>query len=242
MFGYALLSDETSVSFNWLFKVFLESMGNRQPKTFFTDQDGAMAKAIGDIMPNICHRLCLWHISKNAPSYFGDLKSDQKFQGLFWKCMSGCDSKEEFEITWSYMINEYKIKNHSWLKSMYKIRYKWGTAYSKDVFSADMKSSQRSESTNSVLSAIAGKATSLSHFLLAFENMVNKWRQLETEKEFKNSQSMPPRIINISETLRQASMIYTHKTFKLFLMSILLELVEVLLKTLGNLIICHVMK
>ncbi|KAK2452081.1 protein FAR1-RELATED SEQUENCE [Trifolium repens] len=169
------------------------------------DQDGAMAKAIGEVMPNTSHRLCLWHISKNAPSHLGDLKSDQKFQSLFNKCMSGCDSKEEFESTWSDMINEYKLQNHSWLSGMYKIRHKWSTAYSKDVFSADIKSSQRSESTNSVLGEISGKTTSLSQFLLVFEKMVNKWRQLETEKEFKNSQSMPPRIINISETLRQAS-------------------------------------
>jgi hypothetical protein len=217
MFGCAFLFNETSTSFNWLFKVFLESMGNKQPKTIFTDQDGAMAKAIGEVMPNTSHRLCLWHISKNAPSHLGDLKSDQKFQSLFNKCMSGCDSKEEFESTWSDMINEYKLQNHSWLSGMYKIRHKWSTAYSKDVFSADIKSSKRSESTNSVLGEISGKTTNLSQFLLVFEKMVNKWRQLETEKEFKNSQSMPPRIINISETLRQASMILTHKIFKLFL-------------------------
>lgn len=46
MFGCALLSDETVASFNWLFKVFLESLGNKQPKTIFTYQDTAVAKAI----------------------------------------------------------------------------------------------------------------------------------------------------------------------------------------------------
>jgi hypothetical protein len=43
---------------------------------------------------------------------------------------------------------------------------------------------------------------------------VKKWRQLEVEKEFKNNQSALPRVINISETLRHASKIYTHKIFK----------------------------
>ena len=94
MFGCALLLDETSVSFSWLFKAFLESMGNQQTKIIFTDQDGAMAKAIGEVMPNTRHRLCLWHIGQNAPSHLGSLNSNQKFQSLLNKCMQGCDSKE----------------------------------------------------------------------------------------------------------------------------------------------------
>lgn len=69
----------------------------------------------------------------------------------------------------------------------------------------------------SVLGEIAGKTTSLTQFLLAFKKMVKKWQQIEIEKEFKNSQSAPPLIINNSETLRHAYMIYTHKIFKLFL-------------------------
>jgi len=216
MFGCALLLDETSVSFTWLFKVFLESMGNKQPKTIFTDQDGAMAKAIAEVMPDTRHRLCLWHIAQNAPSHLGSLNSNHRFQSLYNKCMTGCDSKEEFQSTWDEMMNVFKLQDHKWLKSMYKIRHKWSTAFTNDVFSAGIKSSQRSESTNSVLGDIAGKTTSLTHFLVAFEKMVKKWRQLEVENEFKNSQSAPPHVINISETLQHASKIYTHKIFNFF--------------------------
>ena len=109
MFGCALMLDETSISFNWLFKAFLESMGNKQPKKIFTDQDPAMGKAIGEVMPNTCHRLCLWHISKNAPSHLGSLNSNNKFQSLFNKCMTGCDSEEEFQTTWDEMMNTYQL-------------------------------------------------------------------------------------------------------------------------------------
>lgn len=93
------------------------------------------------------HRLCLWHIAKNAPSRLGGLNFNHKFQSLFKKCMSGCDSKEEFESTWDGMINEYKLHDHKWLSNMYKIRHKWSTAFSKGIFSAGITSSQRSEST-----------------------------------------------------------------------------------------------
>jgi len=99
MFGCALLFDETASTFTWLFNIFLKSMGNKQPKTIFTDQDAAMAKGIREVMPNTCHRLCLWHIAKNAPSHLGSLNSNKVFQGLFQKCMTGCDSEKEFQST-----------------------------------------------------------------------------------------------------------------------------------------------
>lgn len=38
--------DETVNSFIWLFRAFLEVMSNKAPKTIFTDQDNAIAKAI----------------------------------------------------------------------------------------------------------------------------------------------------------------------------------------------------
>ncbi|XP_043694300.1 protein FAR1-RELATED SEQUENCE 7-like [Telopea speciosissima] len=48
IFGAALLYDETSESFKWLFKTFLEAHGQKKPLTIFTDQDAAMGKAISE--------------------------------------------------------------------------------------------------------------------------------------------------------------------------------------------------
>nr|XP_012573919.1 uncharacterized protein LOC105852525 [Cicer arietinum] len=97
------------------------------------------------------------------------------------------------------------------------MRHKWSTAYSKNVFSVGIMSPQRSESTNNVLGEIVGKTITPAQCLLAFEKMVKKWRRLEVEEEFKNCQSTPPLVINISETLRHASNVYTHKIFNIFL-------------------------
>ncbi|XP_043700361.1 protein FAR1-RELATED SEQUENCE 5-like [Telopea speciosissima] len=44
----ALLYDETVPSFKWLFETFLEAHGQKKPKTIFTDQDAAIARAIGE--------------------------------------------------------------------------------------------------------------------------------------------------------------------------------------------------
>ncbi|XP_028066856.1 G-type lectin S-receptor-like serine/threonine-protein kinase At4g27290 [Camellia sinensis] len=55
IFGTALLYDETVESFVWLFQNFLEAMSGKAPKTLFTDQDAAMAKAIPIVMPDTSH-------------------------------------------------------------------------------------------------------------------------------------------------------------------------------------------
>lgn len=51
IFGAALLYDETAESFKWLFESFLKAYGGRKPKSIFTDQDFAIAKALAEVMP-----------------------------------------------------------------------------------------------------------------------------------------------------------------------------------------------
>ncbi|KAK4426539.1 protein FAR1-RELATED SEQUENCE 8 [Sesamum alatum] len=83
MFGFVFLSDETTESFYWLFNTILESMGSKAPSSIFTDQDQAMANAIAGVFPNARHHLCLWHISKNAPSHLNSFNSSREFHSFF---------------------------------------------------------------------------------------------------------------------------------------------------------------
>ncbi|XP_056687996.1 protein FAR1-RELATED SEQUENCE 5-like [Spinacia oleracea] len=46
IFACALLGDEKTESFVWLFETFKKAMGDKSPITLFIDQDGAMARAI----------------------------------------------------------------------------------------------------------------------------------------------------------------------------------------------------
>ncbi|KAH6756898.1 hypothetical protein C2S53_006700 [Perilla frutescens var. hirtella] len=73
MFGMGFLSDETTSSFEWLFKSFLESMNGKEPQVIFTDPCQAMMNAIDTVFVKAAHRLCQWHINQNAPSHFGSL-------------------------------------------------------------------------------------------------------------------------------------------------------------------------
>ena len=87
-------------------------MGNRSPITIFTDQDQVMSNAIEEVFLNTHHRLCLWHISKNAPSYFGELNSNSEFQSLWYKCQKYCDLELEFQKTWKKMMHKFNLEDH----------------------------------------------------------------------------------------------------------------------------------
>ncbi|KAI8572341.1 hypothetical protein RHMOL_Rhmol01G0190800 [Rhododendron molle] len=63
-YGCALLQDKTEVTFEWLFRAWLDAMGGHPPTSIITDQDLGMKGAIAKVFPNTSHHLCLWHIKK----------------------------------------------------------------------------------------------------------------------------------------------------------------------------------
>ncbi|XP_074309886.1 protein FAR1-RELATED SEQUENCE 5-like [Silene latifolia] len=203
MFGCAFLSNEREESFEWLFNVFNESMGEDvHHVSIFTDQDQAIGNAIET-----------WHIQQNAISHFGKLKGDRPFQNLFNKCLHGCYNEAEFEETWHKMLTEYGLVNHSWFKRLYKHRAKWSTAFNNQFFSAGILSSQRSESTNHAMGFQASKTTSVTEFFGIFENTVKRWRGEGEHKEFNGIRSTPSSVYPLVDLLLHASQVYTLELF-----------------------------
>ncbi|KAK4416826.1 protein FAR1-RELATED SEQUENCE 5 [Sesamum alatum] len=217
MFGCGFLSDETTKSFYWLFNTFLESMGSKAPSSIFTDQDQAMANAIAGVFPNARHRLCLWHISKNAPSHLNSFNSSREFHSFFNRCLYRCETKEEFEKTWEEMVNKFNAQDDRWLNNLYKIRGKWSPAFNSDFFHGGVRSTSRSESTNHALNEISTKTISLYEFVLKYEkDLLGKWRRNEADADFFSSQSSPTIAVQDSKILKHAVKIYTNTMYKEF--------------------------
>ncbi|RXH89166.1 hypothetical protein DVH24_003760, partial [Malus domestica] len=86
----AFLLYENTKSFVWLFKTFLELMGNKQLKTIFIDEEQAMANAIEQVFTETCHQLCIWHIAHNAIKNISSLYASPKFRTHFNKVFGGC--------------------------------------------------------------------------------------------------------------------------------------------------------
>ena len=96
------------------------------------------------------------------------------------------------------MTQNFDIENHHWLHMMYKIWHKWGTAFTKDFFIAEFKSSSRSESTNHFLNGIANKTISLTNFVIEYENVLVGMHSLELDEDFQYKQGALQKVVKKS--------------------------------------------
>ncbi|XP_074300111.1 protein FAR1-RELATED SEQUENCE 5-like [Silene latifolia] len=63
-FAAALVDHENDGSFIWVFKKFLDCMGNKEPQCIITDQDPAIKLGVRSVFKKARHRYCMWHIMK----------------------------------------------------------------------------------------------------------------------------------------------------------------------------------
>jgi hypothetical protein len=214
MFGCAFMLDESSTSYEWLLKSFLESMGGCPPKTIFTDQNDTISKAIEVVLPETRHCLCHWHIEKNLQSHLDTLNDSGTFQSMFMKCMNDCESGAEFEETWAIMLHEYNLEEHQWLTDLFEQRHKWCTALHKDAFDGGIQSLDRNLSSHSVLSSIDDESISPTDFVLEFDKLVGSWRTNESVEDIQCNQISAECTVKHNSILQQAAGVYTHKVYK----------------------------
>ncbi|KAF7142258.1 hypothetical protein RHSIM_Rhsim05G0121500 [Rhododendron simsii] len=163
LFGCGFLSDETSDSFEWLFKEFLKAMPAGPPKMIITDQDLAMTKAFANVLRNTHHRYCIWHITP-----------------------------EEFDAKWIDVVHKANLSSNEWLKGLYEIRERWVPAYMKHMFFAHMTSSQRAEISHAFFKRYMSENNSLWDFMTRFDRALSKLRHNELDLDHKDLNEKPP--------------------------------------------------
>jgi zinc finger SWIM domain-containing protein 3 len=217
IFGAALLYNETIPSFIWLFETFLTAMSGKHPSTIFTDQDAAMAGAIAYVFPNTRHRLCLWHIYLNAAKHLGHVinKHPQKFLLAFKQCVYEDISKECFKRKWNKLLDDYNLKDNSWLLNLYELRKKWAAVY-RDSFTADMTTTQRSEGMNNVFKKRFRRKLGLSELIVECEKVSISLRENELDEDFRSRIKNPVNYVSDLPLLKTASELYTRRTYKEF--------------------------
>src|SRR5437762_10431616 len=94
---------------------------------------------------------CLWHLMKNVVKNLNSVLGFKwaEFIKLFYQCINNYDENDFLE-EW----NQLKIKYPSitkYLKKMDKNLTRWAPCYNKQFFMADMSTTQRGESMNSLM-------------------------------------------------------------------------------------------
>ncbi|XP_039816252.1 protein FAR1-RELATED SEQUENCE 5 isoform X8 [Panicum virgatum] len=153
-FGKAMIGDETTGSFKWLFETFKNCMGGRQPYVILTDEDPAMRQAIGMVLDRTQHRNCRWHILRLWEYELDHLYVQHKNKNLKERLESLINyplGPMQFEIERIRLVHECGIAENPTIKVLWDKRERWIVAYFKGMYCGRMTSTQRSESQNKVL-------------------------------------------------------------------------------------------
>jgi hypothetical protein len=112
VFCGAIVCDETEETYVWLLEQLLEAMGGKSPTSVITYGDLAMRNAIRRVFPDCHHRLCAWHLIRNACTNIGKKQFVRKFK----QCMLGDYDVGEFKVKWDKMIIGFGLQDNKWLK------------------------------------------------------------------------------------------------------------------------------
>ncbi|XP_074306050.1 protein FAR1-RELATED SEQUENCE 5-like [Silene latifolia] len=210
----ALVDHENDGSFIWVFKKFLDCMGNKEPQCILTDQDPAIKLGVRSIFKQARHRYCMWHIMKKLTDKVESQickETDfvERICGVVWDT----DLEPiEFEEKWTQVINDFELNDNTWLTYMYGKRHKWIPAYFRDLpLGCLLKTTQRSESQNSYFKIFESIDGTLVEFWLRFQSAMEQrynHRFLDAA-----SDSTLPQVSSKTMIEKHASKIYTHTVF-----------------------------
>ncbi|XP_057747507.1 protein FAR1-RELATED SEQUENCE 5-like [Arachis stenosperma] len=85
VFAVALVADEKKETYVWLHQQLQISMKGKAPVSIITNGDRKIKSAIEQVFPEAHHRLCAWHLLRNAISNI----RKPKFTRMFRDCMLG---------------------------------------------------------------------------------------------------------------------------------------------------------
>ncbi|KAF7129587.1 hypothetical protein RHSIM_Rhsim10G0060900 [Rhododendron simsii] len=93
----------------------------KKPFVMLCDVNGdkAMRQAIITVIPSAKHRLCTWHLQRNAVSNVHKPKFHEDFKRL--KSLE-CD-RDEFDKAWAGLVKQYNIESNSWVVEAYRNRH-----------------------------------------------------------------------------------------------------------------------
>ena len=114
------------------------------------------------------------------------------------------------------MIRKFNLTHNKWLKTLYEIKEKWCPAFSLDIFTACIKSTQRSKSMNNVLHKISCKTMNLMKFVRHYEKQCGKMQLAKKEEDHRCKHNRPQILVKCSKLFMQAVDVYTINIYNLF--------------------------
>ncbi|XP_016192260.1 protein FAR1-RELATED SEQUENCE 5-like [Arachis ipaensis] len=212
VFGCAILSKESEGSYVWLLRSFLEVMKGKQPKSVITDGDLAMKSAVSIVFPGAHHRLCSWHLLRNATARVGR-------PGFLWKfrlCLMGHLEVDEFERIWTDSVADHRLEDHPWIVDMYAKKHSWSNGHIWGKFFTGLKTTSRCEALNMQLGKFIHNGYNLREFVEHFQHYLEFMRRRELVADYKSAYGEPAVKTKLEAIEQFAATVYTKEVFELF--------------------------
>ncbi|XP_072066903.1 protein FAR1-RELATED SEQUENCE 5-like [Arachis hypogaea] len=183
VFGSAIVAGEGEGTYIWLLQRFVEAMNGKRPDIVITDGAKAMKLAIEKVFPDAHHRLCGWHLLRNATANV----SNPKFTQQFRKCMLGDYEIDEFEEMWASMVNSFGVKDMEWVETTYGIKDMWATTHMRGKFFTGLRTTSRCEALHSQVARFVKSGYNIKEFLHHSRRWMGLLRNNEAEVDYYTS-------------------------------------------------------
>jgi hypothetical protein len=132
------------------------------------------------------------------------------------ECVWGSKTGQEFDIRWNDIMTTYGLHGNEWLTNRYQIWELWIPAYFMDVPLAGLlRTTSRSESSNSFFNRFIHRKLSFVEFWLRFETALECQRHEELQADMISIHRTP--LLSTPWPMeKQISILYTHQVFRLF--------------------------
>ncbi len=212
IFACALVADETEETYKWILRVLLEAMNGKAPLSVITDSDKAMRNAIKVVFPKACHRLCAWHLERNATSNV----ASNEFTRAFKDCMFADITVAQFESKWSSMVESLGLQENCWVQKIYRKRTMWASAYLRGKLFVGLRTTSMCESINAWLKRYIRHGHNLVDFLHHFHRGLSYLRYNELVADFKSTHGEPVLTTALESIERCGANAYTREAFWIF--------------------------
>ncbi|KAK6160762.1 hypothetical protein DH2020_004143 [Rehmannia glutinosa] len=119
----------------------------------------------------------------------------------------------DFERKWTDVMTYFNLTSHPWFITMFEIRSNWIPAYFRDVpMGALLRTTSRSESTNSWFGGYTNPQATLVEFIMHFDSAMDSQRHA-SDKLNSDSESFHPTCTTPLDIEKHASYVYTHTLF-----------------------------
>ncbi|XP_016192708.1 protein FAR1-RELATED SEQUENCE 5-like [Arachis ipaensis] len=210
IFGSGLLSDETTETYKWLLKTFVEAMGGKSPKAVITDGDLAMRDAIRNVLPDATHRLCGWHLQRNACENIKNPNFLRDFKGFIYDN----NDQRDFDRRWAAILDKHNLVGSTWMEKTYETREMWSHCFLRDKFFGYIRTTSQCEGINSLIRFYVNRKNTLIDFMHNLDRALKEYRNNELIADFKSQCSEPVMITSLEVYKRSASCYFTRNIFK----------------------------